>query len=546
MDHVMAPPNMSSGDPIVDPSDVRFRVRTITTGIVLCVAQYLASIGYFLLTPEGAHRELLVTLAGLALAATLLLILLPTEEIVRGRLCEPFFLVWSAAQLGLVTIFVALDGGPGSPLALTYFLTLIFAGVSFPPRTALFVGLLALLSYGVVGFSSQETEREYMAFFVSTLGCTAFMCAWLARHHTQQREELARVSRADPLTGCLNRRGFEERLGAELTHATRTARPLALLLLDLDDFKLVNDTHGHSVGDDLLCWTVETMRSVVRPSDAIGRLGGDEFAVILPEAGQADALATAARVREVLHARSPASMGVAAFPADGAGVEELVRRADAALYAQKHGRAVDLAPDRADLSWAAAMAEAVDARMAGHSHHSSSVAPYAVSIAAELGWQEPRIGQLRLAAMLHDLGKVALPDRILRKPAALTTDEISEMRDHSAIGADIVARIDGLGQVVPWIRHSHEHWDGSGYPDGLRADEIPAASRILLVADALDAMTSERPYRGAMTLDEALTELERNAGTQFEPRCVEAIVATLRDAPETASREDAAGESAAA
>jgi diguanylate cyclase (GGDEF)-like protein len=462
------------------------------------------------------------------MAASLAMLLLPREEIVRGRFCEPFFLVWSAAQLTLVTVFVALDGGPGSPLALSYFLTLIFAGVSFPPRIALFVGLLALLSYGVVGLSADDLDREYMAFFVSTLGCTAFMCAWLARHHTNQREELARVSRADPLTGCLNRRGFEERLSAELSHATRTARPLGLILLDLDDFKTVNDAHGHAVGDDLLCWTVDTIRASVRPSDAVGRLGGDEFALILPEAGQTDALAIAARLRETLAERAPASMGVAAFPADGAGVEELVRRADAALYAQKHGRAVDLAPDRADLSWAAAMAEAVDARMSGHSQGSSRVASYAVTIARKLGWTEPHLGQLRLAAMLHDVGKVALPDRILRKPAALTPDEIAEMRGHSAIGADLVARIDGLAPVVPWIRHSHEHWDGTGYPDGLAGDAIPPASRILLVADALDAMTSERPYRSAMTLSEALDELERHAGTQFDPVCVAAIVEELR------------------
>jgi diguanylate cyclase (GGDEF)-like protein len=509
---------------------------------VLNIAQYAATIGYCLLTPDGPHRYTMLVIAGLAMAGTLALLLLPCEEIVRGRRCEPFFLLWSALQLGIVTVLVALDGGPGSPLALSYFLALIFAGVSFPPRTALLVGLLALLSYGVIGFSTEGLEREYMAFFVATLGCTAFMCAWLARHHTHQREELARVSRADPLTGCLNRRGFEERLSAELSHATRTARPLALLLLDLDDFKQVNDTHGHSVGDDVLCWTVETVRSVVRPSDAIGRLGGDEFALILPEAGQADALATAARVREALYERAPASMGIAAFPADGANVEELVRRADAALYAQKHGRAVELAPDRADLSWAAAMAEAVDARMAGPNHQSSSIAAYAVMIARRLGWTEPRLGQLRLAAMLHDVGKVALPDRILRKPAALTPDEIAEMHGHSAVGADIVARIDGLAPVVPWIRHAHEHWNGGGYPNGLRAASIPPASRILLVADALDAMTSERPYRGAMSLSQAVGELERNSGTQFDPECVEAIVAELRDG----SALDAAGEESAA
>ena len=152
----------------------------------------------------------------------------------------------------------------------------------------------------------------------------------------------------------------------------------------------------------------------------------------------------------------------------------------------------------------------------------------AVTIAAELDWDDEALGLLHLAGMLHDVGKVAVPDGILRKPGPLTEVEFDEVRRHSTIGADLVARVEGLDPIVPWIRHSHEHFDGTGYPSGLRGEDIPLAARILLVADAFDAMTSDRPYRDALSHEEALRELEAHAGGQFDPRCVELLVGHVR------------------
>jgi diguanylate cyclase (GGDEF)-like protein/putative nucleotidyltransferase with HDIG domain len=349
--------------------------------------------------------------------------------------------------------------------------------------------------------------------------CTV-LCAWAASNQDDHRRRLARVSRTDPLTGALNRRGFEERLDAELAAASRAGQPLALVVLDLDGFKGINDSRGHPAGDDLLRWTVSTMQDVVRAHDDVGRLGGDEFAVLLPGVSAAGGSAATARITRALSERVAASVGVTAFPQDAADRETLFFQADAKLYEAKHGRADARADATQDLGWAAALAHAVDARMASHHEHSSAVAEYAAVVAAELGWSQTELGLLRMAAMLHDVGKVSVPDHILRKPGPLTPAEFAEVAKHPETGAAIIGRIGSLAPIVPWVRHAHERWDGSGYPDGLSGEAIPLASRILLVADAFDAMTSDRPYRRALSHDDALAELRKNAGSQFDPRCV--------------------------
>ena len=219
---------------------------------------------------------------------------------------------------------------------------------------------------------------------------------------------------------------------------------------------------------------------------------------------------------------------MATFPLDGTELDEILRQADNRLYESRNGRpqAGEGSP-RERLSWAAALAQAVDMRMDGEHEHSRAVAEHAVAIASRLGCEADVIGMLRIAAMLHDVGKVTVPDRILCKPGPLSAQELDEIKGHPSTGADLVARVEGLQQIVPWIRHSHEHFDGSGYPDGLAGEDIPQASRILLVADAFDAMTAARPYRLPLSLGQACDELRSNAGTQFDPACVEALLAHL-------------------
>lgn len=528
---------MGHGQPvrIVDLWDVRLRMATVRFGVWVTIA--ICSVGsvYCFASWQDENRPLMLVLLGAAIVGSLGVGMLDAERIVRSRWREPFFLSWSLIDIAFIATIEALDGGARSPLAAVYFLPLIFAALSYPLPAVWAISCLDVAAALVVGALAGNPDWTYLGFFAAALGCTAFLCVWQARNHERQRKDLARISRTDSLTASLNRRGFEERLDAELGESARGGRPLTLVLIDLDEFKAVNDTLGHAAGDELLCWVVATVRGALRPFDAIGRLGGDEFAVMLPGAARADALEVAARVRETLSQRISATMGVATFPVDGADREELHRRADAELYAAKHGSKLLTSPAPRDLGWAASLAQTVDRRATPPDDHSSEVARYATGIARRLGWDGEELSLLGLAGMLHDVGKVALPDRILRGPDPLSPEEHDQhVRSHPLVGAELVSRVEGLGPAVAWIRHSHENWDGSGYPDGLSGDAIPLGSRILHVADAFASMTGRRSYRSSMSTDDALEELRLAAGVQFDPTCVDALEAHLTGSAEAA------------
>jgi diguanylate cyclase (GGDEF)-like protein len=515
---------------IVDQSAVGMRVATFAAGIWLTYVVCGASAVYVALTWERPHRVLILGLFGAGLLGGLIVARLPRERIVRSRFREAFFLGWSLLDLALIVAATWADGGTGSPVALIFFIPVVFAAMSYPLSSVLVVAGLSVAGYLILAVTLGGASWGYQGLFAVMLACTGAMSGWQARNQGRQRTALMEVSRADPLTGCLNRRGFEERAIAEIAAASRRAGQGALLILDIDHFKPVNDRYGHAAGDELLRWVVSTIEATVRPSDAIGRMGGDEFAVLFADIDPADAVKSTARLTSALSERAPCSIGMASFPTDGVLLEELTRLADVRLYASRHGRPDrDISGPTERLSWAATLANAVDMRMNAEHEHSRAVADLAVSIASEMGWLPDMLGMLRMAAMLHDVGKVTVPDEILCKRDPLTAEEFERMKGHSIAGAELVCRIEGLGMIVPWIRHSHESFDGSGYPDGLRGEAIPQASRIMLVADAFDAITSSRPYRDALSVAHAYEELERNSGTQFDPACVQALFDCLGD-----------------
>jgi len=519
----------------VDLWDVRLRASTVRFAVWITIAVCSISAVYLFSTWTEPHRPLILALVGMAGGTAVVAGLLDAERVVRSRWREHFFVGWSILDIAFVALIETLDGGAGSPVTLIYFLPLVFAALSYPLPAVIAITVVDLGTCTAVGALVHGTDFTYLWFFAAVLACTGALCLWHARNGDRHRMELALVSRTDPLTESLNRRGFEERLDAELEESSRNGRPLSLLLLDLDDFKQVNDTLGHAAGDDLLRWVVETARTTLRSFDSIGRLGGDEFAIVLPAAGRPDAVDVGNRMREALSERISVTIGVAAYPVDGADREELHRSADGELYAAKHGSKMLPGFTRRDLGWAASLAHTVDRRMTPPEDHSSEVARYAGVIASQLGWSGEELGLIRLAGMLHDVGKIAIPDRILLKPGSLTHDEQTEhIRRHPILGAELVSRVEGLGPAVMWIRHSHENWDGSGYPDGLRGDAIPLGSRILHVASAFAAMTGRRTYRTTVTSEEALEELQRCAGRQFDPRCVDALELYLSGSAEAA------------
>ena len=318
---------------------MRMREATIAAGIWLTFGVGGFGELYVALTWSRPNRLELAILFALAILAACLVLLLPTERIVRSRLREPFFLAWTVLDLAMLTVGTLADGGTASPLVLAFFIPVVFSSMSYPLGSVIVVGLLSVLGYLAIAFGIGGASWAYQAAFAGSLLCTAAMSAWQAQNHNRQHRALATASRTDSLTGCMNRRGFEERAEAELARLARRDRPGAIVVLDIDHFKPVNDTFGHAAGDQLLCWVAQTLEHAVRPIDAIGRLGGDEFAVLLSDLDVDAARDGAARIGRALRERAPASLGVAFFPDDGTELELLCRRADARLYATRQGRA---------------------------------------------------------------------------------------------------------------------------------------------------------------------------------------------------------------
>ncbi len=383
-----------------------------------------------------------------------------------------------------------------------------------------------------------------------SLAALASMALANARLHQQTLLSLADAERraaTDPLTGLANHRVFQERLASEVRRAARHRRPLALAVMDLDHFKRVNDSHGHQVGDRVLVEAGRILLAQARGGDLVARMGGEEFAWLMPETDDASAWDAADRARAAIAAhafegvgRVTISAGVCDLAAAGEG-ERLFALADGALYWAKHrGRdmvvrysseEVDVLSAeehaarlerRQSLQSIRVLARVVDAKDPLTRLHSDRVAAHAVALATALEWPTPRIARLHEAAVVHDVGKIGVPDAVLLKPGRLTPAERLVIERHAALGADIVADVLDPEQVA-WVRGHHERWTGGGYPDDLTGEDIPDGARVIAVADAWDVMTSERPYRRPVGPDEAMRECERHSGSQFDPLVVAAL-----------------------
>jgi len=322
----------------MDVSALRMREATITAGLWLTLGVGALGELYVALTWERPHRLELTVLFALATVTGIAISLLPRQRLVRSSWREPFFLSWTMSDFVLLVLATLADGGTSSPLVLVFFIPVVFSAMSYPLASVVTVGVASVLSYLLLALSVGGSSAAYEAAFAVALACTAAMSAWQAQNHKRQHRALAAVSRTDPLTGCLNRRGFEERALAEIGAMSRSGSSGAILVLDIDHFKLVNDMFGHAAGDDLLCWVSRTLEEVVRSADSVGRLGGDEFAVLLTETDARVAHAGARRILGALQERAPASLGLAVFPDEDTDLEGLIRRADARLYETRQGR----------------------------------------------------------------------------------------------------------------------------------------------------------------------------------------------------------------
>lgn len=355
-------------------------------------------------------------------------------------------------------------------------------------------------------------------------------------------------ARIDELTGLFNRRHLDERLKQEIDECQRYGGTLSVMMLDLDFFKIYNDKYGHKAGDLVLKDASKVMRSAVRSVDMVFRYGGDEFVILLPQTDAQAAFVVAERVRAKIaqemrdkQLRITASIGVATWPSDGVTPDSLVNAADRALYYAKQtggnrtcvasqilqpqaDKAADETGEKEALSVIYALAATIEARDPYTYGHSRKVSTYAVALAEAIGLPPDRVAVVSTAALLHDIGKIGIPDEVLNNPGELDAKAWELIWSHPRLSATIVGHVFSLVSCLPAILHHHERWDGKGYPVGLRGENIPIEARILAIADAFDAMTSSRPYRGPLSYKQAIEELKRCAGTQFDPKLVEAFI----------------------
>jgi diguanylate cyclase (GGDEF)-like protein len=338
-----------------------------------------------------------------------------------------------------------------------------------------------------------------------------------------QRQALEAAAHADSLTGLGNRR----RLLADLDRAlARASDPRQLLLLfDLNGFKAYNDAFGHAAGDALLSRLGRALAAAVAPAGAAYRLGGDEFCVLAdtPDSGALQAAALTALTERGDGFEISASFGAVWLPDEADEASEALRLADQRMYANKQGDRPSAGSQSKDV-----LVRALAERYPHLDQHSAGVAALADDVARHLGIDERGALQIRYAAELHDIGKVAIPDTILTKPGPLDGDERAFIRRHTLIGERILAAAPALAPIAKLVRASHERFDGHGYPDAIAGEEIPLGARIISVCDSFDAMITDRPYNPGRPVDAALAELRRHAGSQFDPRVVAAFCAVVR------------------
>jgi diguanylate cyclase (GGDEF)-like protein len=409
------------------------------------------------------------------------------------------------------------------------------------------------LAASVQAYLREQDEREL-------LGSNAELVE-VNEHLRAARTIAERSSVVDPLTGAYNRRHLEETLAAELVRGRREGSGTGVIMLDVDHFKRVNDTYGHAAGDTVLVEVVGRLDSAVRGYDTIARWGGEEFCILVPGVGDDATLALTAEKLVRVIADAPIALDErravhvtvsigASRDTGGLSPDGLVDAADQALYvAKRRGRdqvclfsqlgPSDLLheeePDAIRTAQAFSLSASVREGM--QDEHNQQVAHLSGRIAEVLGMPQAFVLLCQLGGWLHDVGKVAIPEGILAKSGPLDEAEWSTMRSHPLVGEQIIDRVTGLRDAVGAVRHHHERYDGSGYPDGLAGDAIPLEARIVAVADAYSAITADRSYRRSRDQAAAVRELRASAGTHLDPRLVEALILALRqDAHETQLR----------
>jgi len=500
------------------------------------------------LVPGDTQLDDVILLATAAAAGLLGAFLL----VVYDRL--PFWAFHAVALLGTALSTTAAYGwgsesayGPLPYVWVTLFVFYFFSRSAALVHLALMAAAYAL---ALVQESPSEDPLDGWIATVATLLVTGYLISVARDRVARLIVSVGDATHRDSLTHLLNRRGFREVFDVELERARRADHPLSLIVGHLDRFKRVNDAHGHAAGDAVLRRVADAIRGAKRGFDQAARVGGEEFAVLAPDCDEHGAYMLAERIRAAVHeafadqgeAALTISFGISTHPLHAQSADGLLHTADQALYAAKrlgrnrsvissaevpgilaHGSRGGSGEAHVELAALLDLAEALDVRDSGSASHCRRVGRFAELTARELGLPPEGVERVRLAGILHDVGRVALPDAVMAKPGPLTDIEWAWVRAHPAVGARMVETTE-YEDIRSWILFHHERPDGHGYPEGRRAEEVPLESAIIAVADAYEAMTSDRPYRSALAREAAADELRRESGRQFQPDVVEALL----------------------
>ena len=538
--------------PAVEPSP-RFAAR-VAAGIFAGEALILTAIGLLSSHSDGLGGGRAAIPAACGLVAVFLY---TSESAVRPRVLK------AATVLGTVLLTVhALGAGkePALSGAMLYIWLGLYAAYFFSPRQA--AAQLAFMAGSYLAVLVATTPLEVVAAAWLTLVGIMFPAAGLLRAVrdgvTQLVSRLSDAAHTDTLTGLKNRLALDSELQAEVERTVRSGEPLSVVVGDLDYFKSVNDRLGHRAGDEALVRAAQVLMRYRRMADTIARTGGEEFTILLPGATEHEAYLVAERMRVAVERECVAdpavltfSCGIATYPDHGRSADSVLEAADQALYAAKNlGRnrcvifnaeiSAIFAPeggrgaDEVQIATLVSLAEALDLRDTGTADHSWTVGRYCGMIAAELGLPPERVKRIEVAGVLHDIGKIGLPDAILQKPGPLGKHELAEIRTQPEIGAQIL-NSRGLEDIREWVLAHHERPDGKGYPAGLPDSEIPLEAKILAVADAYEAMIADRVYRPGIDERAARSELLRCSGDQFDSRVVAAFLTVLNSADASSS-----------
>jgi diguanylate cyclase (GGDEF)-like protein/putative nucleotidyltransferase with HDIG domain len=482
---------------------------------------------------------LLLAVSIASLAAALLLIA------VGNRMPRAGFHLAVAVGSAAASVAVYAWGSESSYGPLPYVWVMLFAFHFFALPVALLHLAIAAAGFAVALVAESPPGNHFDGWVATTgtLLAGGLFVALMRDRMSALISSLADAAHRDSLTELLNRRGFEDMFDVELERARRAGASISLIVGDLDSFRRINEEQGRAAGDAALQRVARTIAAAKRRFDSAARIGGEEFAVVAAGSDEHGAYMLAERIRAEIEAGDGLSIsfGIATFPLHGGSSEALLRAADQALYAAKRlGRnrtvisSAEVAgilarPPRGreeaqvDLASLLSIAEALDVRDTGSVSHCHRVGRFAELTARELGLPPESVERVRLAGILHDVGRVGIPDELVRKPGPLTEGEWTLVRTHPEIGARMVETTD-FDDIRSWILFHHERPDGRGYPEGHAWEQVPLESRILGVADAYEAMTSDRPYRDALGPDEAATKLRDLAGRQFDAQVVEALL----------------------